>query len=357
MEALATMEIKLLLGVALALAGACALSLLLCPPARSLGLVDHPNVRKTHCTPTPLTGGIAMFIAFIAGAMIAGASDLPGFWPIAAGGALLVAFGVLDDLREIDYRLRFVVQAAAAACLVFGGDVRVDSLGNLLGFGELDLGLLAVPFSIFAIVGLINAVNMLDGLDGLAGSVSLVSLAAIMLVAAAAGSALLLPALLLAAVIVGFLLVNYRFPWRQRAHAFMGDAGSTFLGYCLAWFIIALPQQAPESITPIAALWLVGLPVADTLATIWRRKRQGLSAFDAGHNHIHHLLQRAGFGVNATVLLVVLSAAAFAMIGLHSVFADAVPEPALSYLFVALLIVSHATLEHLVPFVQPLLRR
>ncbi|MGD8275881.1 MAG: MraY family glycosyltransferase [Thiohalocapsa sp.] len=350
------MDINALIGLVLALAGTTVLALLLRRPARRIGLVDHPTVRKTHCTPTPLTGGIALFLAFTAGLLVA-APETPGLVPILAGGALLVAFGVIDDVREIHFRLRFVVQAAAAGCLVFGADVRVESLGNLLGFGPIELGLLSVPFSIFAVVGLINAINMLDGLDGLAGGVTLVSLAGVLLVAGAAVPALVMPALILAAGVIGFLLVNYRFPWRRRAPVFMGDGGSTLLGYCLAWFIIALPQQAPESVSPIAALWLVGLPVADTLATIWRRKRQGLSAFHAGHNHIHHLLQRAGFGTNTTVLLILCVAFAFALIGLNQIFSDSLPEPFWSYLFVVTLAGIYKLLEHIAPLMLPLRER
>lgn len=350
------MENNALLGMVLALAGTAALSLLLRAPARGIGLVDHPSVRKTHCTPTPLTGGIALFLAASAGLLLA-APGTPGLIPILAGGALLVGVGASDDIREIDYRLRLLAQAAAAACLVLGADVRVESLGNPLGFGRIDLGLLSAPFSIFAIVGLINAINMLDGLDGLAGGVTLVSLGAVLFVAAAAVPVLVMPALVLAAGVLGFLLVNYRFPWRKRAPVFMGDAGSTFLGYCLAWFVIALPQQAPDTVAPIAALWLVGLPVADTLATIWRRKRQGLCAFDAGHNHIHHLLQRAGFGINTTVLLILGVSVAFALIGLDHVFQGSLPEPFLSYLFVAAVAVAYKALEHIAPLMHPLRRR
>jgi UDP-GlcNAc:undecaprenyl-phosphate GlcNAc-1-phosphate transferase len=337
-----------LFAMMLALAGTPALSLLLRSPARRIDLVDHPSERKTHCTPTPLTGGVALFAAVAAGLLVA-APATPGLAPILAGGAVLVVFGVFDDVREIDFRLRFVVQAAAAACLVLGADVRVETLGNLLGFGPIELGLLSVPFSIFAVVGLINAINMLDGLDGLAGSVTLVSLAAVLLVAASAVPSLVTPALILIAAVLGFLLVNYRFPGRKRALVFMGDAGSTFLGYCLAWFVIALPQQAPAAVAPIAALWLVALPVADTLATIWRRKRQGLSAFHAGHNHIHHLLRRAGFGINATVLLILCASVVFALIGLDQVFQQFLPEPLLSYLFVATVAAIYKLLQHIAP--------
>ncbi|WP_295544073.1 MraY family glycosyltransferase [uncultured Thiohalocapsa sp.] len=342
------MDNQTLLIAVLAFGVAALLSLLLRAPARMLGLVDHPDARKTHRTPTPLTGGVAIFLAFSIGLTLAGTST-PGLLVILGGGAFLVLLGLLDDIYQLHYRTRLVGQAAAAACLVIGADVHVDTLGNLFGLGPIDLGPLAILFSIFAVVGLINAINMLDGLDGLAGSVACVSLAGVLLLANAVAPALTMPAAILAAAVLGFLSVNIRFPWCKRAHVFMGDAGSTFLGYCLAWFVIALPQQAPAEVPPIAALWLVGLPVADTLATIWRRKRQGLSAFEASHNHIHHLLQRAGFSVNVTLLIIVLAAILFVSIALDRVFWQSLSQPALFGLYVLALAATYKLLQRVAP--------
>jgi UDP-GlcNAc:undecaprenyl-phosphate GlcNAc-1-phosphate transferase len=332
--------------------GAALLSLLLIPVCRISGLVDAPCARKTHVLHTPLAGGIAMFVAFGVGVWLSGVLGSQGL-PILLGAALLVAIGLVDDRHDVDFRIRFLVQGVAAACLVIGAGVRVGSLGNLFGFGSIDLGLLSIPFSIFAVVGMVNAINMLDGLDGLAGSVALVILAAISVLAARAESVVLTPALLLSAAVLGFLVLNFRFPWRKHALVFMGDAGSNFLGYCLAWFVIALPQQAPDSVAPVHMLWLVGFPVADTLATMWRRFRQGLSPFHPGHDHAHHWLLRAGLGTRATVLLLVLASCAYALLGINGAVNGLPPEPALIYLFVvaltcmALLLPRVATLTRL----------
>jgi UDP-GlcNAc:undecaprenyl-phosphate GlcNAc-1-phosphate transferase len=257
--------------------------------------------------------------------------------PIVSGAGVLVAIGLVDDRYDIDFRIRFLVQGIAAAFLVIGAGVRVEGLGNLLGFGTIDLGFLSVPFSIFAVVGLINAINMLDGLDGLAGSVTLVILAGIIVLASGTDSVVLTSALILAAAVLGFLLLNFPFPGRKHALVFMGDAGSNFLGYCLAWFVMALPQQAPDSVAPIYMLWLVGFPVADTLATMWRRRRQGLSPFHAGHHHSHHWLRRAGLGVGATVWILMLVSMGYVLVGINGALNGWLPEPTLIFFFIAVL--------------------
>lgn len=292
-----------------------------------------------------------MISAFCVGAGVAGVGD--GFWLIMAGAGLLLALGLVDDLRDTDYRVRLLVQGLASLFLVIGADVRIESLGNLLGFGTIDLGLLAVPFSVFAVVGMINAVNMIDGLDGLAGGISLIILSSVATFAIMTGSALMFPALILAASVLGFLLLNYRFPWRRKASVFMGDAGSYFLGYCIAWFVIALPNDASQTIAPIHALWIAGFPVTDTLTTMWRRRRQRLSMFHASHDHAHHLLRHAGFSVDATVLLMVLMTAAYAFVGLGNALNHQLPETALSYLFVVSLVVYSLLLRSILPLTKP----
>lgn len=345
----------LYLGTLVALVVAALLAMALRASARKIGLIDSPDHRKDHAQATPTTGGVAMFLAFFTGLTLGGA-EVPGLVYIFSGGLVLVILGVLDDIRHIDFRFRFAAQAGAAAFLVFGADVRVESLGNLLGFGEIPLGMFSAPFTIFAIVGLINAVNMLDGMDGLAGGAAAVSLAGIFAVSLSAVPALSGPVLVLIGSVVGFLLVNVRFPWRRAAPVFMGDAGSTFLGYCLAWFVISLPQNGSAVISPIAALWLVGLPVADTLATILRRRRQGLSAFDPGHNHIHHLLRDAGFGTNGTVVTVCCIAAVFTGVGLYQVSFRTPPEAVLSFSFVVAVLGTYKLMQYAVPLAKPLRR-
>lgn len=322
-----------------------ALILLFAPFAGYLHLVDHPGERKHHVAPTPLVGGLAMFLALSVSLMTTGLGS-ETLAPLLAGSTLLIAFGLIDDAKDLDYRVRLAVQATAAAILVLWGDLRIESLGNLVGLGDIELGPLAIPFTIFAVVGLINAINMLDGLDGLAGGITLAILLPVMAYAGLQGARhILVPSVLLAAGIFAFLLFNYRFPWRKRAPVFMGDAGSNFLGFVLAYIVVSLIQLPGTQLSPIAILWIVGFPVADTLTTMWRRRRKGLSPFQPDRDHVHYILQRAGFGINATVLIVSSLAALFAVLAIVASL-DKVPEPLLTLGFMILLVLHSYLLNH-----------
>ena len=146
------------------------------PSARRLNLLDHPNgTRKDHALPTPVTGGIAM----VAGVVVAGIATLPFSQPTYAFGLasiFLLLVGLIDDLVDVRWWVRILAQVAAALILVYIGGVRIEQIGPVFGFGQMALGVLSVPFTVFATVGLINAINMIDGMDGLAGSLVLAAL-------------------------------------------------------------------------------------------------------------------------------------------------------------------------------------
>mgnify|MGYP001057924977 CR=1 FL=1 len=221
----------------------CTLTLGLIPIAERIGLVDQPCHRKRHQLPTPIIGGIAIFIAVAAGLIVTNPLT-PSTHAFLAGALLLFAVGIHDDIKPIDYRIRLMVQSTAAAILAIWGNVRIDSLGDLFGLGDIALGPFAIPFTIFAVVGLINAVNMLDGLDGLAGSVVAAILLPIAVYASLHGlEGIAQIGIIVLAGVLAFLLFNYRFPWRASAHTFMGDTGSYFLGYSLAWIVIMLANH------------------------------------------------------------------------------------------------------------------
>ncbi|MBK1702152.1 MraY family glycosyltransferase [Thiococcus pfennigii] len=305
--------------------GAIILIEMLTPAARHIGLVDHPGGRKGHARPTPLVGGTAMFAAFTF-AILTIDVGLSDFKPLFAGALLLVIVGILDDLHDISARARFVAQVAAGLVMTVWGGVTLADLGHLPpSDGLLALGIMAAPFTVFAAVGVINATNMVDGLDGLAGSLTLVTLGALILVAWAAQATGELAILVtLASVIVAFLLYNLR-P-RGPAAIFMGDAGSMFLGFVLAWFLIDFSQGADRLIAPTTALWLFALPLLDTLCVITRRLMQGRSPFSADRAHCHHVLQDLGLSRHQTLAVMVLFAMAAAAVGLAGQWLG-IPEP------------------------------
>jgi UDP-GlcNAc:undecaprenyl-phosphate GlcNAc-1-phosphate transferase len=173
---------------AVALVATIFLIVLLRPLAVRSGLVDIPNERKSHRAPTPLVGGLAIYGGMVLGFFLCrGGADPLGYgevYSFFAAGLLLVVVGAADDFLDLSPAVKFVAQFVAALLMIFGAGVVLTDLGSMTLSGDLlPLGLLSVPFTVFATMGVINALNMCDGLDGLSGSLALTSLSGLILVA------------------------------------------------------------------------------------------------------------------------------------------------------------------------------
>jgi UDP-GlcNAc:undecaprenyl-phosphate/decaprenyl-phosphate GlcNAc-1-phosphate transferase len=288
--------------------------LLLDGPAHRWGLVARPCARKRHVGVVPLTGGLGIALGVAASAWML---PIPWFsqWTLGAGILVLLVIGVLDDRYALRAYPRLLAQMAVATMMVAAG-VQVSWLGNLVGLGEIGLGVFGGPLSILAIALMINAVNMMDGMDGLSGSIVFVALGGMSIIALTTGQAPLgWTALLLMAALAGFLVMNLRFRWRARAHAFLGDSGSMALGFALAWLAVSLAGDRTTGVAPITVAWLLLLPAADCLAVFIRRLRWGRNPLSADRSHLHHILLRAGFSVRATWWILVLNQLALVGIG------------------------------------------
>lgn len=282
------------------------------PLARRIGLLDCPDLRKRHRGRVPLIGGLSFFIGLFAGLVYLGISTQFAAVLLALGAIIMLA-GLIDDLRGLSVRARLLVQAAAALLMILASGLYVDDAGNLFGRGVVSIGLLGVPLTVVAVVGLINAFNMLDGIDGLAASQALVTILAIMLFAAGGASESLQVLQLLAVALLPFLLINLGWPDGRRI--FMGDAGSTLLGFMIAWCLIELSQRPAVVLAPVDVLWCVAFPVIETLTVMYRRMANGRSPFAADRRHLHHRLLDAGFSSRQVLVLLVLASAALAMAG------------------------------------------
>lgn len=286
------------------------------PLARKFGLVDKPDERKRHRGRVPLIGGLCFFLGTIAGMLYLGYQD-SFILSLLATGTLILVTGLADDIEELSASARLLIQASAAALVILTTGIYIDGGGQLFGAEEFRLHLLGIPVTVIAVVGLINAFNMLDGIDGLAGGLAMVSILAILAFTgggwSTVGVALLLQILCVA--LIPYLLVNMG--WPDGRKVFMGDAGSTLIGFLLAWSLIYLSQAGGTGIrlAPVDVLWCVALPVMDTLSVMYRRMRRGLSPFKADRQHLHHLLLDAGFGARVTLALIILAAALLAWIG------------------------------------------
>lgn len=287
------------------------------PTARNLGLLDHPGGRKTHKKPTPMVGGLGIYVGLLLTALVFGGALVPEHRLLLGVSALMLIVGTLDDRHEIRVRNRLLMQILAALLMVYVADVRIDSLGDIAFNGSIPLNLLAVPFTLFATVGVINAVNMSDGLDGLAGG--LVTICLLCLVAATAitgHSADLIFKQMLIAALLAFLILNFRFLNRKSALVYMGDGGSTLLGFITAWLLISATQGPDAIIAPTTALWFLAIPLIDTLGLLIRRPMRGRSPLKPGRDHLHHHLLARGYSPRRAVLIIHFTAIILGLIGL-----------------------------------------
>jgi len=286
-------------------------------PAIHMGLVDKPDHRKSHSGAVPLVGGIAIFLALALALYIYNGS-VAHLRSFAMASLILLLAGVLDDLHELSSAKRFVAQILAAAIMVYGANMSLASLGALgLDDQSIMLGRWSVPLTVFAVVGVINALNMIDGIDGLSCMSVLVALSASLYLAwGQLGMQQLILPLLLLPCVLAFMLFNLL--GGEHSKVFLGDTGSMFLGFVLAWVFVGFSQSEQAVMRPVTALWIFALPLMDTVGLIGKRIIQGRSPFSAGRDHIHHILLKAGLGPLATLLVLTVVAISFAAIGLFA---------------------------------------
>ena len=302
---------------------ACVVFKALVPTAVSLanrfGLVDHPDSRKHHTQVTPLVGGLTVFSAFFIVAIIVTGGAVN--WSMFAWFSFVLLVGVADDHYNLSQRLRIILHALVVIGIAITDGHLVYSVGTIFGPAT-DLSFsfgVAVVFTIIAVVGAINAVNMIDGVDGLLGSLVFISLAALLAISITSdGQAPLLSNIELVAfigAIFGFLMMNSRFLGLSRARVFMGDAGSTTIGFVLVYLMIGSSQGDGAVISPVAAGWILGLPLLDASAVILMRVLSSKSPIEPGRDHLHHILLRRYGGVNQVIAIMAGCHASMVLVG------------------------------------------
>ncbi|HZT81276.1 MAG TPA: MraY family glycosyltransferase [Gemmataceae bacterium] len=278
--------------------------------APRLGLVDKPDPRKSHAVPTPSGGGLAIYAGLLATWLVAvvgrgqlGVGGLP--FPILALGLGLVLLGLIDDLRPLPWQLRLGVQFAVAGVAVVGW-MPTDSW-PLRAAG------------LVWVVGLVNAFNMLDNMDALSGGTAAVAAGALAVLrwwSLPAEDGAALPCVAFVAAVAGFLWFN-----RPPARIFMGDAGSTFLGFALGLVSLDLTLRAGQEPGAAPGAWaaplaVLAVPYYDLATVVLLRLRQGRSPFHADRQHLSHRLVALGLSRPAAVGTICLMALASGTAGL-----------------------------------------
>jgi UDP-GlcNAc:undecaprenyl-phosphate/decaprenyl-phosphate GlcNAc-1-phosphate transferase len=301
--------------------------LLITPLARALaarfGPVDYPDGRrKVHGKATPMAGGVAVLFSLLGTLIVS--LWLPGpvnswfqqealFLPgLLLASLVIVAVGLVDDFRGLRCRHKLLGQLLAVG-IVIGSNLAIDRVR--LFDRQLELGLMALPFTVFWLLGTINSFNLLDGMDGLLSSVGLILSLALAAVATLGGQwAPACVAAALAGALLGFL--RYNFP---PATIFLGDSGSMLIGLVVGALSLRASRGEPATLALVAPLTMLTIPIFDTLAAIVRRKLTGRTIHSTDRAHLHHCLLARGFATRRALLWISVSCLCTALGALASV--------------------------------------
>lgn len=303
-------------------------SLVLVPVVRDLAhrrdIVDRPGGHKSHRSPVPYLGGVAMFAAFSVAALVGAyvlnyvtldetgvkilwlgfltdsSSTFRELLVILGLGLLLSAMGLIDDLRGLSPSLRFVVEVAVAVVVVANGIHVITPMPDWID----------MAISVVWIVGITNSFNLLDNIDGLAAGTASVASMAFFLIAIINDqkySALL--AIGLAGCLLGFLRSNF-----HPATIYMGDAGSLFIGFFMAYLGLKMRTAVTEIPQYFAPIIVLGVAVLDTAMVFISRIKRGVSPFLGGQDHLSHRFVRLGFSIRRSVNVLLVGGMALGLL-------------------------------------------
>jgi len=333
--------------------GSASLAIILTPTvsrlARRIGAVDQPNVRSIHQRPIPRIGGVAIFLSAMSLILLVLLLDNKigerfrdaqlELIILLCSATFIFLIGLVDDLRGLRARFKFVAELLAAGALCLAG-VTISSIGIVDGL-ELHLGWLAYPLTVLWVVGITNAVNLSDGLDGLAAGVSAIA-CGVIAVFALYGSMIhngpsqsndvmmAIFALALLGSLYGFLIFNF-----NPAKIFMGDCGSLFLGFTIAASSVMCVSKSTALVGLALPALALGIPIFDTLFSMLRRFLERRSLFAPDRSHFHHRLLDLGLKHRQVVLAIYLATLLFAGLGLLMIVSDDVTS---LIIFICLLI-------------------
>ncbi len=292
-------------------------------------LVDLPDrSRKFHKRPTPLTGGLGILLALlVSGKLYIDLNNLTGYLPeftfqlMVISVPLLILF-LIDDLKGLKPLIRILIQCALSGYMIFSTGVYLESLGNLFGFGNINLGLFGIPFTLFCVVGVMNAFNMMDGINGLCSGCAMLAL---ILIGFSSGLIYDSMLVLIIGSTLGFVIFNLGFLGKKRG-VFLGDSGSNLIGFWVAWIAVYASQNQNYFIEPITMLWFISIPLLDCVGLIFSRIKKGLSWSTAGRDHIHHKLLKR---FTSRQTLIIILAITF-ITGLFGIFIEIIASSVVS---------------------------
>ncbi len=283
-------------------------------------LVDKPDgVRKIHKGEISYGGGVAIFLSLLISSYLFFEIEYllnSGLINISLISLAILILGLLDDIRPLPIAIRLILQILISWAVILVTDIYIKDLGNLLGFGNIVLGELGIPITIFMVVGMCNAFNMLDGIDGLVAAVAFAVFTSISILSLINGSDISM-VFIPSVTLFGFLLFNLGLLGKKRK-MFLGDSGSMWLGFITAWSLIVFSQGEKALISPPTALWMVMLPLIDALSTFLTRIRRGNPIFSGDRTHIHHIMLDSGMDKWKVISILLIASILFSTLGVFS---------------------------------------
>lgn len=263
--------------------------------AFKVGAIAQPRARDVHKKPIPRMGGIAIVTGFMVTLFVVirylPILDWKQIIGMSIGAMIIFLLGFFDDIFELGAKLKFLIQIGAATLVALSG-IRIEFISIPFIPDHLTaLNALSIPITVIWIIAVTNAVNLIDGLDGLAAGVSCIASLCLMILSIHSGYPL---AVVLTATLAGscFGFLPYNF---NPASIFMGDTGSTFLGFILGVTSILGLLKGYTIATIIVAVLILGLPIFDTTFAIVRRALSGKPIMAPDRGHLHHRLMDRGY--------------------------------------------------------------
>ncbi len=266
--------------------------------AIKLNAVDKPKDRGLHTKTMPRMGGLAIYLGFmIAIVSVSFIEDIfsTQLLGLFVGATIIVAIGILDDIHNLSAKIKLAFQIVAALIVIYTG----TSIDNIFYPVYVDFHVLDDFVTLIWIVGITNAVNIIDGVDGLAAGVSTINSLFLMVLCILTGDTLsIFFTSALAGSCLGFLPRNF-----SPAEIFMGDTGSTFLGFVLAVSSILGVFKSYALLSLLIATLALALPILDTAFAMLRRFLTKKPIMQADRGHLHHRLVDRGYSHRKTVIL------------------------------------------------------
>ncbi|PPR53104.1 MAG: Undecaprenyl-phosphate alpha-N-acetylglucosaminyl 1-phosphate transferase [Alphaproteobacteria bacterium MarineAlpha5_Bin6] len=279
--------------------------------SKKLNLIDLPDHRKLHSGEIPLIGGLCIYLSILITAFFHEYTYEIKLILFSSG--LILLLGLIDDSKQIGVTIRLSAQIITILIVINGGLSIVD-LGGYYYFDAFNLGILKFLMTTLAILALTNGINFIDGIDGLASGIIVISLFSIFGYSYFEGNLNNISIIIFLSIsLLVFIFFNLEILFLKKI--FLGDSGSTTLGFILGFLLIYFTHPEHRNFHPVLAAWCVSLPIFDLVTVVIRRLYRKINPFKPDRRHIHHLLLDKKISPRRVLLIILSTSVTLNIIG------------------------------------------